>query len=207
MEQDRPARLYLVTPDRFEPKEFARDLEVLFETVPVACLRLALGAADEESWRAAVNHLLPACHAAEVALVITDHYRLVQPLGLDGVHLEKGSAPVRAVRKELGKDAIIGAAGGASRHLGMSLAEAGADYVSLGPVGDTGALGAGERAEDTLFAWWAEMIETPVVAEGGAGPDAARRLAETADFLVPDRRLWDGDALLPTLREMAEILA
>ncbi|MEL6479669.1 MAG: thiamine phosphate synthase [Pseudomonadota bacterium] len=209
MEAAPDARLYLVTPERFEPDAFTADLARLFDTVPVACIRLSLGAvAEEDDWRRMANHLMPVCHEADVPLVIAEHYRLVQPLGLDGVHLAQGGPPVRAVRKELGKDAILGAAAGASRHAGMTLAEAGADYVSLGPVGETGALGGGETAPDDLFAWWSEMIETPVVAEGGAGPEEARRLAETADFIVPDRRLWETpERLLPALREMAEILA
>ncbi|MEM7505768.1 MAG: thiamine phosphate synthase [Pseudomonadota bacterium] len=204
-----PARLYLVTPERFDPQDFATRLAAVLSKVPVACLRLSLGAsADEDDWRQAANHLLPVCHDADIALVIADHYRLVRPLGLDGVHLEHGAAPVRSVRKDLGSNAIVGAAGGTTRHKAMALAEAGADYVTLGPVAEEGALGAGELAPADLFAWWAEMIETPAVAEGGVGLDQVKLLSETADFFVPDRRIWDDpDETLEVLGAMAAILA
>ena len=43
---------------------------------------------------------------------------------------------MREACKALGADRIVGAFGGASKHTGMSLAEAGADYVSLGPIGE-----------------------------------------------------------------------
>ena len=203
------ARIYLVTPERFDPQGFAQDLQALLDAAPVACLRLSLGAtADEDEWRVAANHLLPVCHEADVALIIAEHYRMVRPLGLDGVHLELGSAPVRSVRKDLGGDCIVGAAGGATRHKAMTLAEAGADYVTLGPVAETGGLGAGDLAPEDLFHWWAEMIETPVVAEGGVGLAEAERLAEITDFVVPDRRLWDRpDQMADTLAAFARILA
>ncbi|MBY8975627.1 thiamine phosphate synthase [Rhodobacteraceae bacterium NNCM2] len=209
MSEPTPARLYLVTPAKFDPAGFAEDLKRLVATIPVACIRLDLGTeTDEDAWRRAANHLLPVCHDADIALVIAEHYRLVRPLGLDGVHLRKGSTPVRSVRKELGADAIVGGEAGASRHAGMTLAEAGADYVSIGPVAVHGELGDGEIADDEVFAWWADVIETPCVAEGGVGVDEVRRLAATTDFVVPDIALWsDPAAMITTLREMTEILA
>ncbi|MEM8793390.1 MAG: thiamine phosphate synthase [Pseudomonadota bacterium] len=203
-----PARLYLVTPDQFEPEPFASDLAKLFDNVPIACLRLDLGGAAEDDWRRAANHLLPVCHDAEIPLVIAEHYRMVRPLGLDGVHLRRGVTPVRSVRKELGADAIVGAEAGNSKHTGMTLAEAGADYVTLGPVTLTGSLGGEGIADLELFIWWSEMIETPVVAEGGVDLEAARDLAACADFMVPDRGLWrDPAELMSTLKEMAALLA
>jgi thiamine-phosphate pyrophosphorylase len=185
-------RLYLVTPESMDPAAFAPLLTRALGTGAVACVRLDLGAAPEEAWRAVANHLLPVCYEADVALVVAEHWRLVQPLGLDGVHLggASGSTPVREVRKALGPDRIVGCFAGASRHRGMTMAEAGADYVAFGPVGETGLLGDHARAGDDLFAWWSEMIETPCVAEGGLTPADAARLAPVADFVVPDRRLW-----------------
>ncbi|MEM6933299.1 MAG: thiamine phosphate synthase [Pseudomonadota bacterium] len=209
MAESPPARLYLVTPDHFDPQGFADDLARLFSALPVACLRLDLGVqTDEDEWRRAANHLLPVCHDADIALVIAEHYRLVRPLGLDGVHLRKGSTPIRSVRKELGADAIIGAEGGTSRHQGMSLAEAGADYVALGPVGASGSLGDGALADRDLFEWWSQMIEIPIVAEGGVHVDEVRTLSDTVDFVVPDRSLWsNSEIMIPSLREMADLLA
>ncbi|MEM0945359.1 MAG: thiamine phosphate synthase [Pseudomonadota bacterium] len=204
MADDAP-RLYLVTPERVDTA-FASTLERVLASVPVACLRLDLATSDEAAWRQAANHLLPICHEADVALVIAEHYRLVQPLGLDGVHLT-GSTPVRSVRKDLGGDAIVGAGAGTSKHKGMTLAEAGADYVSLGPVAETGQLGDGDLADPDLFAWWSEMIEVPVVAEGGVGAAQAQALASTADFMVPDRRLWDAPDPHAALAQIAAILA
>lgn len=205
MADERQERLYLVTPARPGP-EFVPLLERALAEAPVACLRIDLGDAPEADWRAAIDLLMPPCHAADVAVVVANHWRLVEPLGLDGVHLLDSRASMRDVRKALGADRIIGAWAGASRHRGMVLAEAGADYVAFGPVGETGLLGDDERADDELFRWWSEMIETPCVAEGGVGEAEAARLATSTDFIVPDRRLWEAPDPVARLSACADAL-
>ena len=193
MNSDNPSRLYLTLPQSFDGEVFAPILRSALAATPIACVRLDLGAAEEEDWIRAANYVIEPCHEADVALVVTDHYRLVEALGLDGVHLSKAArTPMREVRKALGEDVIVGAEAGTSKHNGMVLAEAGADYVSFGPVGDTGALGDDACAGDDLFEWWGEMIETPSVAEGGVTVEDAQRLTAHVDFVVPDRRIWEG---------------
>ena len=204
-----PSRLYLLLPPRFEPEEMTGQLDVALAATPIACVRLDLGPAEEEDWIRAANHVIGPCHEHDVALVVTDHYRLVDALDLDGVHLSAAAqTPLREVRNALGDDRIVGAFAGNSRHQGMVLGEAGADYVSFGPIGDTGALGADARAGDDIFEWWAEMIETPSVAEGGVSVEDAARLSQHADFVTPDWRIWnDPGQVAAVLRAYASALA
>lgn len=185
-------RLYLVTPPLTSAEGFADALSAALDAAAITAVRLRMAAEDEDALKRAADLCRELCHARDVALVLTDHYRLAQPLGLDGVHLADPALSVREARKTLGPDAIVGAFGGASRHRAMTLAEAGADYVSLGPVAAT-ALGDGEVASAELFEWWAEMIETPVVAEGGVTADIARALAAHADFIAADAAVWDAE--------------
>jgi thiamine-phosphate pyrophosphorylase len=183
------ARLYLVTPPDAELDGFPDRLGGLLDRFDVACVRMAGGASSEEAVRRAAEALRPVCHARDVPLVLTDHFRLAAALGLDGVHLTDGARQVRAARKALGFDAIVGAHARASRHDGMTAAEIGADYVSFGPLAASG-LGDGTVAPVGLIEWWAEMIEVPVVAEGGLTPELAGTLARTADFLALGPELW-----------------
>ena len=202
---DAPPRLYLTAPAS-DPAEFAPMLARILAEVPIACVRLDLGTADEAAWTLAANHLMPVCHGADVPLVITDHFRLVAPLGLDGVHLAGARTPVRDVRKALGPDRIVGAHAGTSHHQGMVLAEAGVDYVTFGPVRPEGALGDDDQADDELFSWWAEMIEVPCVAEGGVTLEDATRLALTADFVVPGKAVWQEEDPVAALQAFAAVL-
>lgn len=198
-------RLYLIAPATFglgDPDRVAR----LLDEADIACVRLALAAGSEDDVARAADALRPVCHARDVPLIVADHFRLVPRLGLDGVHLSDGARQVRAVRKALGADAIVGTYCRASRHDGMTAAEIGSDYVSFGPVAATG-LGDGSVADAELFEWWSEMIEVPIVAEGALTPELAGTLAATADFLAVGPEIWGTDDPEAALREIVAAIS
>ncbi|SDY29284.1 thiamine phosphate synthase [Citreimonas salinaria] len=202
-EQDRP-QIYLLTPPEFDLGSFPAQLDRVLQGVPVACLRLSLATRDEDRLIRATDAVREVAHSADVAMVIDTHVVLAERLGLDGVHLPDGARSVRAARKTLGADAIVGAFCGQSRHDGMNAGEAGADYVAFGPV--AGALGDGALAERDLFAWWSEMIEVPVVAEGGLTPEAVRALAPVTDFIAVGEEIWRTDDPAAALRALVDAM-
>lgn len=193
-------QIYLITPPEFDLGSFPALLEQVMEAVPVACLRLSLATRDEDRLMRAADALRDVAHRGDVPLVIDTHVVLAERLGLDGVHLGDGSRSVRAARKALGSDAVVGAHCAQSRHTGMTAGEHGADYVAFGPV--SGVLGDGAVAEDALFAWWSEMIELPVVAEGGLTKDRLRALAPITDFFAIGEEIWTTEDPVATLRAL-----
>lgn len=191
---DQPERpqLYLISPPVFDPDAFAPVLTRVLDAVPVACLRLAWAGNDEDAIARAADSMRGVAHDRDIAIVIERHALLAERLGLDGVHLPVGGRGLRKLRDSMGADAIIGAACGMSRHDGLSAAEAGADYVSFGPIGES-PLDSGEQADFDLFAWWSEVIEVPVVAEGALTPELVAKFAEVADFFAFGAEIWDKD--------------
>jgi thiamine-phosphate pyrophosphorylase len=194
-------QIYLITPSEFELSDFPNRLAAVLDAHEIACVRLALASHDEDRIARAGDALREVTHARDVALVIENHILMVERLGLDGVHLADGSRLVRKTRKALGADAIVGAFCGASRHDGMSAGEAGADYVSFGPVGATD-LGDGTVAEPDLFQWWSEMIEVPVVAEGALNADTIRTLSPFTDFFGIGDEIWGQDDAAKALTDL-----
>jgi thiamine-phosphate pyrophosphorylase len=186
---DQIPQLYLVTPPTLDLESFPDMLARVLDTHPVACLRLALATQDEDAILRAGDALREVAHARDIPLVLADHVLMAERLGLDGVHLSDPRSPLRKLRTQLGADAIIGVHCGTSRHDGMNAGEAGADYVSFGPVGQTG-LGAGIVAEHDLFGWWSDMIELPVVAEGALTPELVESLAPVTDFFAFGAEIW-----------------
>jgi thiamine-phosphate pyrophosphorylase len=183
-------QLYLIAPAGLQP-DFADRLGAVMDAHPTACLRLQAGP-DAAAIRADTAAIRPVCAARGLPILLEAHFRLAAELRLDGVHLPDGPRHVRAARAALGPEASIGVFCGASRHLGMVAGEAGADYIAFGPVGAT-ELGSGDIARPDLFAWWAELIELPVIAEGGLTADAATNLAPHADFLAIGPEIWRHD--------------
>lgn len=189
MDQPEQPQIYLITPPEIELSSFPDVLASVLDAHPIACVRLALSTRDEDRLSRAADALREVTHARDVALVISDHMLLVERLGLDGVHLSDAARSVRYTRKELGDDAIVGSFCGISRHDGMAAGEAGADYVSFGPV-QASPLDDGSFAELDVFQWWSEMIEVPVVAEGALDAAMIRTLTPYTDFFGVGDEIW-----------------
>ena len=197
---DRP-QIYLVTPPDFDPDVFPDRLAAVLDGIDVACVRLALATRDEDRIARAADALRQVAHARDVAIVIESHLLLVARHGLDGVHLTDGARTVRHARKELGGDAIVGAFCRTSRHDGMTAAEAGADYVAFGPLGQT-PLGDGAVVDYDLFAFWSEAIEVPVVAEGALTEALIAQFGPVTDFFGVGDEIWRSDDPLDALKRL-----
>jgi thiamine-phosphate pyrophosphorylase len=196
-------QLYLITPPEIDLDTYPELLARSLDAVEIACLRLELSTRDEDRIARAADACREVAHARDIAIVIADHVLMVERLGLDGVHFSDGARHVRKARKDLGPDAIVGAFCGASRHDGMNAGEQGADYVSFGPVGAS-RLGDGTMAEPELFQWWSEMIEVPVVAEGGLTGDLVRALTPVTDFLAFGEEIWSAEDPVAALKVLAD---
>ena len=192
METPDQPQLYLITPAEFDLDVFPDQLARVLDAQPIACLRLALGTRDEDRLLRAADALRTITDARDIAFVISDHTLLAERIGLDGVHLTDAARSVRHARKTLGDDAIVGSFCAGSRHDGMAAGEAGADYVSFGPVRPS-ALDDGSYAELDLFKWWSEVIEVPVVAEGGLDDALVRALTPMTDFFGIGDEIWGTD--------------
>lgn len=201
MPEPETPQIYLLTPPEFELSQFPEKLARVLDAHDIACLRLSMASQDADRISRAADILRDAAHARDVAIVIEKHVELCEKLGLDGVHLTDGARSVRKVRKALGADAIVGSFCHASRHDGMSAGEAGADYVSFGPVGES-SLGDGTTAQHDLFEWWSEMIEVPVVAEGALTPDVRETLTDVTDFFGIGEEIWRSDNPVDALSQL-----
>lgn len=202
MDDQNTPQIYLLTPQNPDLRVFTDQLNRVFDAHDIACLRLSFATQDQREITHMADTLREICHARDIAVVMDRHVLLVEALGLDGVHLSFGTN-LREARKTLGSDAIIGCHCATSRHDGMTAGEAGADYISFGPVGQN-QLGDGQTAPDDLFQWWSDMIELPVVAEGGLNSDHITRLADKVDFFAIGDEIWGTDDPVQTLKHLTQ---
>ena len=136
--------------------------------------------ADEQAIVAAIDSLRDPAQSAGAAFLIEDRADLVMSCGCDGVELAAKPTTLRAVRQALGRDLIVGAECGGSRHLAMVAGEAEVDYVRFDAA-----------AVDTV-AWWADLMEVPCIAAGGITLESAPELIEAgADFLALGSAVWN----------------
>ena len=120
-------RLYLITPPELVLATFADSLAAAFDGGDVACVQLRLKGTDDDTIRAAIDNLMPLCHAREVALIVNDRPDLAAACGADGVHIGADDSDYASARGLVGDDAIVGVSCYDSRHLAIEAGEAGAD--------------------------------------------------------------------------------
>ncbi len=197
---DRP-QITLITPPAIDLETFPDLLARMLDATDIACLRLSLAGKDDDLIARAADACRVVAHARDVAIVIDQHVLMVERLGLDGVHLITGARAVRKVRDDLGKDAIVGAFCGVTRHDGMNAAEAGADYVAFGPVGQS-TLGDGSQVDFDVFQWWSDVIEVPVIAEGALTVALVEKFGPVTDFFGIGPEIWGSDDPVAALKAL-----
>lgn len=185
-------RLYLITPPRFDPQDFAETLARALDASDVACLQLRLKDAPDDEVRRAAEALMPIAHRRDVAFLVNDRPDLAASLGADGVHVGQDDAPYAQARRIVGPDRIVGVTCHNSRHLAMEAGEAGADYVAFGAFHPTTTKDPKTRAEPELLRWWSDLFEVPCVAIGGVTVENCAPLVEAgADFLAVSGGVWN----------------
>ncbi len=192
------AQLYLITPPRLDAAAFAKDLASALDAGPVACVQLRLKDADDDTVRRAADLLGPVARERDVAFLLNDRPDLAAATGCDGVHIGQGDAPYAEARRLLGEDRIVGVTCHASRHLAITAAEAGADYVAFGAFHASDTKEPPAIADPEILTWWSELMVVPCVAIGGITPaNAGPLVAAGADFIAVSAAVWrhpDGPA-------------
>lgn len=189
-------RLYLITPPTIDLAGFPDIFASALDGGDVASVQLRLKvndvAASDDEIRRATEALMPLAHARDIAFLINDRPDLAREMGADGVHIGQSDMGLKAARKLLGDDAIIGVTCHASKHLAMVAGEAGADYVAFGAFYPTETKSPKAKAEPDILTWWSQLFEVPCVAIGGITVENALPLIEAgADFLAVSGGVWN----------------
>lgn len=154
--------------------------------------------------------LLELCHAGDVVFLVDGDIELARRLKADGVHLGQDDQPVDAARRQLGPDAIIGAACYDNLHRALTARAEGADYLSFGAMFRTASQPAGRPATHAPLALLndAHRLKLPVVATGGISVDNAQRVVQAgADAISVQGGLFNHGNPYQTARRMSALFA
>ena len=115
------------------------------------------------------------CHRYHVPLIINDNVEVALQSGADGVHVGIEDAPVAEIRKQAGKDFIIGATAKTIQQ--AQLAEAsGADYLGVGAVFPSPTKKSAVRITNEQLNEICASVSIPAVAIGGITRDNMAQL-------------------------------
>ena len=184
-------RLYLISPPRLAPTNFAGVLQDALKGGDVASFQLRLKDVSDDEIRRATDILRPIAQAGGTAFILNDRPDLAAELGCDGVHVGQDDASYAEARRLL-PGGIVGVTCHDSRHLAMEAAEAGADYVAFGAFFPTKTKEPKTQADIELLRWWAQTMVVPCVAIGGITVQNAPALIEAgADFVAVSAGVWE----------------
>ncbi len=203
-------RLYLITPPALpDPGAFAEILAEALGQGDVAALQLRLKDASDESILRIADVLRPITEARQIALIMNDRPDLARKSGCDGVHIGQDDAPYAEARAALGANGIVGVTCHDSRHLAISAAESGADYVAFGAFFPTATKTPKSVATPDILQWWSEMMVVPAVAIGGITPENCQEVVEAgADFIAVSAGIWsDPEGPGAAIRKFDRILS
>jgi thiamine-phosphate pyrophosphorylase len=194
-DQDRTAagcRIYLITPPLLEPVSFADRLAAALDAGDVAAVQLRLKDVDDDTWRRAIDVLLPVTQQHDVAFLLNDRADLVVSTGSDGVHVGQDDMPARQARGLIGPERTLGVTCKGSRDLAMQAGEDGADYVAFGAFFPSTTKAVKNLLDPEILAWWSEMMELPSCAIGGITPENCGPLVRAGtDFLAVVGCIWN----------------
>ncbi|MCF8474780.1 MAG: thiamine phosphate synthase [Emcibacter sp.] len=185
-------QLYIITPEAFVLEDFALALKDALAGGPVASVQLRLKNASDDDIIKAAEVLMPICHAHDVAFIMNDRPDLAKRVGADGVHVGQNDMSYEQARDIVGADAVVGVTCKDSRHISMTAAEQGADYVAFGAFFPTTTKETTTRANPEILSWWVELFEIPCVAIGGITVDNAKEIIDTGvDFIAVSGGIWN----------------
>ncbi len=139
----------------------------------------------------ALPNLLANAQVAELAVLFVDAIHKTREMGASGVYLSTPGSGVSNVRRELGSEAIIGAACGLSRHTAMESAEAGSDFVAFDASSAENLIKAAE-----LTSWWDDITGVPsALFCARVRPDQSILAKARADFVILQEVERPGESL------------
>jgi len=185
-------RLYLVSPPQIDVEHFSEDLRAALDGGDVGCLQLRLKHCEDIDILRAAESLAPICREYEVPLLINDRPDLAKSSDADGVHIGQKDASYKEARNVLDSDRTIGVTCHNSRHLAVTAAECGADYVAFGAFFETNTKAPETGATTEILEWVNEVLLVPSVAIGGITPANCSPLVRAgANFLAVVSAVWN----------------
>lgn len=142
------------------------------------CIQLREKELDEDSFLKEALKIRDICKKYNVPLIINDNVEIAIKAKADGVHVGQDDISVKAVRKMVGNDMIIGV----SAHNVKEALEAeknGADYLGAGAVFLTSTKSNAKKLPKNVLKDICQSVSIPVVAIGGINKSNMRELTGT----------------------------
>ena len=160
----------------------AREVAAACFRAGVRLLQLRVKTDSSAAFLALADHVVDGAEGYRATVVINDRADIAAMCGAGGVHVGQEDLPLQVVRRVIGRRLA-----GLSTHdrgQAEAAARAGADYIAVGPVYETGTKETGYSARGLELVRYAATLGPPVVAIGGITLERARAVIEAGAAAV-----------------------
>ncbi len=163
-------RLYAVTDRTWVGKmTFLEQIEAALKN-GVTMLQLREKSISEDAFAAEALPVKKLCRQYNVPLIINDSVNVAVKIGADGVHVGMEDQPVADIRRQMGKDFIIGATAKTVEQA-QAAQRAGASYLGVGAIFPSPTKKNAIRITKEQLQEITVAVSIPCVAIGGITPD------------------------------------
>lgn len=163
-------RLYAVTDRTWVGKmTFLEQIEAALKN-GVTMLQLREKSISEDAFAAEALPVKKLCRQYNVPLIINDSVNVAVKIGADGVHVGMEDQPVADIRRQMGKDFIIGATAKTVEQA-QAAQRAGASYLGVGAIFPSPTKKNAIRITKEQLQEITAAVSIPCVAIGGITPD------------------------------------
>jgi len=166
------------------PDTGAGRIEAALEGGDIASLILFQQGADEASFQALAEKIVPLAQQAGAAAILCGDTRIAGRVQVDGIHVEKGKSELADVIGRFQPRIMVGVGGAKTRDEALDLGEDRPDYLFFGRFGYDAKPEPHPR-NLSLGEWWAQMIEIPCIVMAGSDLASVITVAATgAEFVA-----------------------
>lgn len=140
------------------------------------CIQLREKQLDDKTFLQEAIEIQKLCKEYHVPFIVNDNVDIAKTMHADGIHVGQSDMEALDVRKELGKDVILGVSAQTVEQAKKAEAH-GADYLGVGAVFPTGSKDDAEDVSYETLKAICEAVSIPVIAIGGITQDNVKELA------------------------------
>ncbi len=187
------AKIYLISPQDFDPLLHQEKLEKAFATDKVSAFQLRLKDLEHSKIEEIAIQTLEICKKYNILFIINDDIDLAVKIKAGGVHLGVDDYESLAeIKKNLPENFVIGTSCYDSRDLALDSVLADVDYISFGAFYASKTKKSRGQPDISILKWANELFELPIVAIGGIDDKNSKILVQSgADFVAIISYFWD----------------